>query len=338
MTASANAQLAERAPAGPLARSNAWRALTPDERKRRAAEAARDRDAAELWSLTDAWLTLHGARGSSTSPHTRRAYRAAVARLLTAWAGEALLRPTRDATTAYVRALEVGHARATVVQNVSAGRALYAALRWSGATDADPWRDVRVTKPAEREAHDRRPAFTEDEVRRMLERAHLVDAVLVLLGARGGLRIAEALALTWPAIDLEARELHVIAGKGGRSRTVPVTGDLAAALAAWRPHAPTDRVLPYRSQSRARQRLQRLQERAGVTVTPGRACHSLRHTAAVAVFKAAGHDIVATQGWLGHADVSTTRQYLGRVEAERRLEVAAFLPRFEVNSNARPHG
>jgi integrase/recombinase XerC len=66
----------------------------------------------------------------------------------------------------------------------------------------------------------------------MLDEASLVDQVLVLLGARAGLRLAEALALTWSAIDTTAGELRVIAGKGGRDRAVPITADLAEALEA----------------------------------------------------------------------------------------------------------
>jgi integrase/recombinase XerC len=328
--------LVARTPTSALAQATAWADLPDDERKRRVSAAARDRDAGALWRLTSAWLTLHGARGGSNSPHTRRAYRAAVLRLLEAWAGEPILRPSRNAGALYARTLEASLARASVVQHIAACRALYAALRWADATDADPWRDVRVTKPEARAAHDRREAFTELEVARMLDEASLVDQVLVLLGARAGLRLAEALALTWSAIDTTAGELRVIAGKGGRDRAVPITADLAEALEAWRPYAPADRVLPYTSQSRARQRLRRVQERAHVEVKPGRAVHSLRHTAGIAVFEASGHDLTVAQGWLGHADVSTTRGYLGRVDALRRRSVAGLLARLPVHANARP--
>jgi integrase/recombinase XerC len=344
MTATANTstRLAARAPSDTLAQAHGWSNLSPDELKRDATEAARDRDADRLWSLTRAWLTLHGKRGGNTSQHTLRAYAAAVRRLIGTWAGESLLRPRRDAAREYRAALEAGGeatrplARASVTQHLAGVRALYEALRWAGAIDADrdPWRGVSPTVCDKRKVHEKRDAFTEAEVRRLLEHAAPVDAVLVLLGARAGLRLAEALALTWAHVHPDRCELEVIGGKGGRDRSVDITPDLAEALAAWRPHAPTDRVLPYRSQSRARQRLRRLQTRAGVAIEPGRAAHSLRHACGVAVFEASGHDLVATQDWLGHADVSTTRAYLGRVTRERRRAVASLLPRLPVRAPA----
>src|SRR5690606_28478595 len=90
--------------------------------------------------------------------------------LLIMWQSENLLRPSRDAGTLYVQRLLVGDreavlrhdppkakrgrrvksgplSRASVGLRVAAGRALYDALAWAGATEADPFRDVRLGRP-----------------------------------------------------------------------------------------------------------------------------------------------------------------------------------------------
>jgi hypothetical protein len=72
-------------------------------------------------------------------------------------------------------------------------------------------------------------------------------------------------------------------------------------------------------------------------VKPGRAVHSLRHTAGIAVFEVSGHDLTVAPGWLGHADVSTTRGYLGRVDTLRRRSVAGLLARPCTRTLARLH-
>ena len=160
--------LARRDGADPLARTEQLHRWGEAALKRFAVEAAGERDLEKLWRLVEAHLTLHGASGVGTSVHTRRAYKRGVEELLTLWAGESLLRPARDAGALYVQRLRAGdrepvHAEAetgkrgrkpkrgplapaTVELRLAAARALYAALRWAGATDADPFRDVRTNR------------------------------------------------------------------------------------------------------------------------------------------------------------------------------------------------
>jgi integrase/recombinase XerC len=309
-----------------LTLADAWARLTDDERKRRAAVAANTRDADALGDLTIAHLTTHGRASEST----RRNYRHAVRRLVAAWEADGvnLLRPPRDAGHMYARHLEAEHAAATVRVHLAGCAALYRALRAAGATEAHPFGDVKVAKADERRADERRDAFAEAEVAAMLRHAEPVDAVLVLLGARGGLRLAEVLALRWADVLEGATEPHLIVrmGKGGRTRRVDLAPQLAAAIAAWRLEAGAgDRVMPYTSQTRARQRLRRLQERAGVRVEAGRAAHSLRHTAGTTIYQAAG-DLVAVQEHLGHASVATSRGYVHRASRAKLREVLAALP------------
>lgn len=323
-----HAELATRSPdAEGLTLAETWHRLTDDARKRAAVTAANTRDPEALGDLTVAHLTTHGRASSST----RRNYRHAVRRLVEAWTAEGvnLLRPPKDAGHLYARHLEAEHAAATVRVHLAGCAALYRALRWADATEADPFRDVKVTKGDERRSDQKREAFDEPEVADMLRAAGPVDAVLLLLGARAGLRLAEALALTWADVHLGDAAPHLLVrnGKGGKPRTVEVLPQLAEALDALRreghegPH-----VLPYRSQTRARQRLRRLQERADVTIKPGRAAHSLRHTAGTAVFEASGGDLVHVQEHLGHANIATSRGYVHRANRAKLRDVLARIP------------
>ena len=75
--------------------------------------------------------------------------------------------------------------------------------------------------------------------------------LMVLLGGDAGLRLGEIVALEWRDVDLAARRLtvqrsdslgHVTVPKGGRSRQLPMTQRLTAALKAGR-HPRSDRVL-----------------------------------------------------------------------------------------------
>ena len=127
----------------------------------------------------------------------------------------------------------------------------------------------------------------------MLAKAAPVDAVPVLLGARGGLRLGDEPRLT------------VRNGKGGRTRDVELVPELADALREQRDQmAASGHVLPYRSQTRARQRLRRLQERAGVAIELGRAAHSLRHTAGTNARLSGARVLYRALVWVGleHAD------------------------------------
>ena len=118
----------------------------------------------------------------------RRSFRHAMRRLPTTWEAEGvnMLRPDRDAGHVHVRHLAAEHATVTVRVHLAGFAARYRALRWAGATEAHPFADVKVMKPDERRDHERREAFTKAEVGQLLAKAKPVDAVLVLLGGRGG--------------------------------------------------------------------------------------------------------------------------------------------------------
>jgi integrase len=164
--------------------------------------------------LTDAHLTLYGRAGATVSRSTRRNYRQGVVALVAAWRQENLLRPRRDAGALWLRTMEdAGLKPPTMTARLAGARALYAALRWAGATEADPLRDAHPQRDLV-PAWEKRKPYDPDEVRRLVATAHGDDLALVLLGAHTGLRVSEMLALRWADVAIGQRELLVRKGKG----------------------------------------------------------------------------------------------------------------------------
>ena len=321
------------------ARTREWTALTPDERRRRAVRAAAERDGEALWRLCEAYLVQRARSGLLTSPHTYRNYRSGM-RAFVRYAGENalnVLRPDGEAAQDYVGFLIVrGYKLATVRARVASAELLYRALRWAGASASMPFADVAVPRDVEHPL-DKRPPYSERELRAVAQtlqarlavadaggRARLLElwALLILLW-HAGLRIDEALHLTWCQLflDGDAAYLRVAEGKGRKSRVVPLSAALVAALTAYRtaPRRPShgaDFVLPYRSWSGAAYHLRPLFEAASaaglphsVPGRPFRGFHAIRKRMGTRLYEEL-EDFVAVAEILGHADVNTTRAYV----------------------------
>ena len=318
----------------PLERATRIAGFSREDLRRDAVQACQLRDAERLWALMDAYLTLHGSKGSRVSDRTRENYRRGLRDLLRDWEHENLVRPSRDAGVVWVRGLEArpvvqgqtgepkldagGRVRtlspATVQVKLAAVRTLYKALRWAGATQATPFENVKVAKDAV-PPWEKRGAYTPEEIEQLLEVAEDVDKVVVLLGAHAGLRIAEISALRWEDIDGRAGELIVRKGKGGKTARVALTRRLKAALAAL-PRDAADLngfVLPFRVY-RTRERFQKLCLRAGVPYE-GREVHGLRHGAGTRVYKQFG-DLARVAQHLRQASVDTARRYAKMADRE----------------------
>jgi len=202
---------------GLVERARDFAGMSDDELKRFAAEACRDRDVAALWSLTEAHLTLYGSSGTRISSHTLSTYRYGALELLWDWEGENLLRPSRNAGVLWVRELEVRHASpGTVRSRLSGAKALYSALRWSGATDAAPFTDVRPARDRT-SSWEKRQAYERWEVSRLETYAEGATLLIVLLGAHAGLRVSEMTTLRWEDVDCSGRTLTVRGGKGNKT-------------------------------------------------------------------------------------------------------------------------
>lgn len=289
-----------------LSRARRWTDLKDDELRRRAIEAARDKDGDALWSLTEAHLTVYGPAGAKTSPHTLRAYRRGVSTYLTYANTRAvsLLHPTRDAGPTFLREREAaGKSPATVRSELAAVRLLYRALRWSGATNADPFTDAKPA-PDKTAAWDKRHPYSETEVRALVDAAEPTIRALVLLGAHAGLRINEALALEWPDIDLGIGIVRVRHGKGGKARGVALSDTLSGALKQLTPRGPERELFRF-SDVAARKRLKVLCRRAGVDY---KGFHALRHYAGTRLVRE-GFSLDDAARHLGHSTLETTRIY-----------------------------
>src|SRR3954471_1721342 len=160
-----------------------------------------------------------------------------------------------------------------------------------------------------------------DRYERLLTVAHKrgTDAYLmVLAGGDAGLRLGEIVALEWRDIDLAARRLtversdwlgHVTVPKGGRSRQLPLTQRLTAALKTSR-HLRSDRVLCLPDGSpvtrdRVIKAVRGAQRVAGIE----QGVHILRHTFC-SHLAMKGAPARAIQELAGHADLSTTQRYM----------------------------
>ncbi|GGK34100.1 hypothetical protein GCM10008955_30210 [Deinococcus malanensis] len=99
-----------------------------------------------LWAMLEGYLPHHGPRGASTE--TLKTYKTGMTKFI-GWAQDnavSLLRPRRNMSSGYVGwLLETQRLSASTGRTyVAAARNLYVALRWAGATKADPFHDVRV--------------------------------------------------------------------------------------------------------------------------------------------------------------------------------------------------
>jgi integrase/recombinase XerC len=310
----------ERYDGEPLAQAQSWAHLSEEDLRRRAMVAANQRSGEDLWSMTRAYLFLHGAKGAKVSNHTLIAYKRGVLDLVETWQNENLLRPARDAGVLYVRRLEITPNpktdkpvnAATIQVKLAAARTLYKALRWAKATEANPFENVSPAPDLTPDWEKRKP-YSVDEVEKLLELADPITATIVLLGAHAGLRISEMCSLKWSDINWSRGSLTVI-GKGGKKASVSVSKRLQEALQELR-KIPDDRkrfkrnpdhVLLWNT-GRARQKFRALCDQAGV-IYDEKAVHGLRHGAGTRYY-AQTKDLGRVASHLRHENIQTTRIY-----------------------------
>lgn len=311
-----------------LTRTRQWTNLHDEELRRRAVQAAGDKDVDALVSLTTAFLAHQGGSGVLTSPRTVEAYALGTRQFVEYAQGQAvsLLRPGRHDAQGYINhLLAAGRQPAGVQLKVAAAGCLYRALRWAGATEADPFRDARVPRDPT-PGIVKRPPYSEDELADVLEKADVHAKFLLFLTAHAGLRISEALALEWADLDETQRRIHVRSGKGRKARVVAMSSSLARATRHYRglyapggpEHVdgkrttPVTRVFRYADMSTARYHVEKAFKAAGVKFRgfhPGRKYAGTRLLRQIKDFgRVAAH--------LGHSSVDTTRKGYAQLAAD----------------------
>lgn len=204
-----------------------------------------------------------------------------------------------------------------------------------GTLAKDPFADVARPR-VPRSAHRALPA---EHVAALLAACEAPrERVVVVLGLATGLRRAELTALEVGDVDLFGRTVFVRHGKGDRPRTVPLSTEAAAVVAAYvagegLSHGPLLRSLADPQRGILPETLggifRRLAYRSGVKVRArdGVGVHSTRHTAASRWYEATG-DVLAVRDLLGHESLSNTARYVRGFGVERlrsTVESATYL-------------
>lgn len=237
--------------------------------------------------------------------------------------------------------LREGFSRASVELMLSILRGMLNAAIDDGLILANPAdrvaRQLRLSRPPSAR-QDEIKAMTREQLARFLAAAAKVVPrffPLLLLFARTGARLGEALGLQWLDVNLSDRELrisrsvgpggHVDTPKSGRGRTVDVSQELARTLRRlevqrkaealkrgwpsmppWVFCGPTAQLL---SRSEVDRTFKRALKAAGLP--PHFSVHSLRHTVASLLLQQ-GESPVYVQRQLGHASIKLTVDLYGR--------------------------
>ena len=288
--------------------------LEPDELHRRAVVACRDADEAELWAIIESFLVTRGRKGGRVSERTLETYQDSV-QIFIRWAlptGIQLLRPRAAEEFSFVRHLESMKLMPSSVQvRLSGARTLYAALRWAGATEANPFADVKASRDP-RASHEKRGPYTDAEVNTLLAAADPQEQVL-LLAADSGLRNSEMTDVRRADLRLDEGHPHVQVhgkGRGGWSERAPLSRRGVKAIKLWLAVAPAENefLLTWRTCKSTHLRLLHLCERTGVRYE-GREVHGLGHTAGTRTYQETG-DIMEARDLLRHRDITNTQVYV----------------------------
>lgn len=270
-----------------------------------------------LVSYAERWLAVYtGRTGKGLSARTRDSYRDAVERIIVPYlrAKAPSLRLDEAAPTdvrAYIAHLTAqGYAPATVRRYHAPLRAMLATAYEDGLTPRNPASEVRVIVPGER---DRKPKrMTADQTRALLAAMPADHADLAYLMAATGLRIGEALGLTWADFrrnDGGRPVLTVCRSKtAAGERSVPLTPETVRRLTARRSevaHECDDDPIfasvfgtPIDAHNWRRRVFRPAAEAAGV---PWATPHMLRHGMASLIAQQ-GYSPAHIAAHLGHAD------------------------------------
>ncbi len=296
----------------PYHQTRAVSALSPEELRRRTLKAFVEKDFAWIDQLLTAYLHLHS---RSSSPLTLRRYRYALSHFFLEPPFD-LLKPARDDGSLYVRRLESeGLKPSTVSVRLAAYRIFYKTLSWAGVSQANPFEHAKAQRDKRSSAHKRMP-YSEDELERLLQLCTPLERLLVLLGAHGGLRISEVLALEWRDVNLAEKSLHVRFGKGGKERYGVLSSKVLEQLVKLKGMGSLEgtRIFPEWNDQHVRYRLRKLAQAAEVNIKD-RMFHSFRHYSGTRLMRQT-KNLILVKEHLGHAGIQTASLYAKLVDKE----------------------
>ena len=244
---------------------------------------------------------------------------------------EALESATTGDVLAYLTRLNGSRAYAprSIRRKISALRTFYKHLIFDGHRRDNPAADVptpKIGKPLPK-------ALTENEVTKLFtmrdiaglsEAQRLRDRAILECLYSSGVRRSELLGLALGDVDLDARTMRVIGGKGNKDRLVPLTQVAADAMRAYlgvRPRSAGDAFFIGRGGARLSESglykiVRTYIEIAGLA---GHASpHTMRHSMATHLYEH-GADLLVIKEILGHESLATTQVYT-KVAKSRMLE------------------
>lgn len=174
------------------------------------------------------------------------------------------------------------------------------------------WHTLQFTRPDRKK---KLPVvFSMDEVKRVLDCVHRFEYQVCLKTIYAcGLRLLEGTRLRVKAIDSDRKMLHVVEGKGGKDRYIPLPDHTLMLLRhLWVTHRNPEWMFPSRNgleaihESAIQKAFKAALRASGVHKA---ACvHTLRHSYATHLLEA-GVDLRIIQSYLGHASPATTAIY-----------------------------
>jgi integrase len=299
-----------------------------EEKGRREAGDSRPRTRESFEAYAGSWLdTYRGRTSRGLSERTRSTYRRDMERwVIPHFRGAGLEEIEPPDVRAFVGFLERQDLRPASIRAIVAPlKAMYATAVEDGVVRDNPTRSVRIAIRKSEGGREVR-ALTREELERLLAEVPERWRLLFEFLAQTGLRISEAIGLTWGDLDLGGEpsvsirqqdvrgELGPLKSEYSR-RDVPLsprTAERLRELGAGR--AASERIFtsaegrPLNYGNLRRRVLQPAAESAALPWASG--FHVFRHTCASLLFEA-GRDVKQVSVWLGHADAGfTLRTYI----------------------------
>lgn len=315
--------IALRDPATALEAVKSWKQQVANGSARaRALKAIQENDRGELHSLMVANVKLKSRSRGSTSPQTLKTYWRGSARLLDWCIAEGLkvYELKNDEIELWLVSMSSQDpplSQSSQQTYLKGAKAMIGALTWAGCYRKldDPFLDedgntfqVRNSSKGTIKAQ----PFSDDELNQMLAIANERERALILLGADGGLRVAEMASLRWKGIDTLKSELR-FTGKGSKDAVVRCTPRLLDALSKLpRPDGNGNFQVFACGKRRIQQIFARLCEKAEVGK---RGIHNLRHSSGTRLYSLT-KDILAVKRHLRHSDITSSMIYAHLDDAE----------------------